>query len=102
LNDLSKDSVYVKTNQLFIDNNRTQNERLVAKAMYILNPQESNAFKSEFSTLLDALYEKTTNVSYEEALIQFKKKDVYGSIITAVFAPVGTDPNTYFVVDNSE
>ena len=86
LNDLSKDSVYIKTNQLFIDNNRTQNERLVAKAMYILNPQESNAFKSEFSTLLDALYEKTTNVSYEEALMQFKQKDVYQALVEILVA----------------
>lgn len=58
MSDLGNDDVYIKANKIFVDNTRTQNERIVAKAMYILNPQESNAFKSEFSTLLDALYEK--------------------------------------------
>lgn len=81
MSDLGNDDVYIKANKIFVDNTRTQNERIVAKAMYILNPQESNAFKSEFSTLLDALYEKTTNVSYEEALKQFKLKDVYQSLV---------------------
>lgn len=86
LNDLSKDDVYIKTNKLFIDNTRSQNERLIAKAMYMLNPQESNAFKSEFSTLLDSLYEKTTDVSYEEALKQFKQKDVYQALVEILVA----------------
>ena len=81
LSDLSKDDVYLKVNKIYVDNPRSQNERIIAKAMYILNPQESNAFKSEFSTLLDALYEKTTDVSYEEALKQFKLKDVYQSLV---------------------
>ncbi len=33
---------------------------------------------------------------------RFKKKVIINSVLTAVFAPIGTDPNTYFVVDNSE
>ena len=40
-------------------------------------------------------------LSYDESA-NFKKKDVYGSVLTAVFAPAGTDPNTYTVLDNSE
>ena len=52
----------------------------------------------EFMYWMDSAGNK---LSFDES-VKFKKKDVYGSIITAVFAPVGTDPNTYFVVDNSE
>ena len=52
----------------------------------------------EFMYWMDSAGNK---LSFDES-VKFKKKDVYGSIITAVFAPVGTDPNTYVVVDNSE
>ena len=40
-------------------------------------------------------------LSFDQS-VKFKKKDVMDSVVTAVFAPIGTDPNTYVVVDNSE
>lgn len=80
LKDLGKDPLYNEAKKM-LSRPQDEVERLVGRILYTFNKSETNAFYSEFTTLLDSLYEKDTVVEYSDALDQFKKTQPYQNLI---------------------
>lgn len=83
LKDLGKDPLYNEAKKML---SRPQDsvEEFIGRILYTFNKSETNAFYSEFTTLLDSLYEKDTVVEYNDALIQFKETQQYQNLIEII------------------
>lgn len=83
LKDLATDPIYQEAKNMFSKPNDIV-EEFVGRILYTFNNSETNAFCSEFTTLLDSIYKKDDVVSYNDALNEFKKLDYYKNLIKVI------------------
>lgn len=83
LKDLAGDPLYKEAERM-MQKPQDELEEFVGKILYAFNKSETNAFYSEFTTLLDSLYKKDIVIEYNEALGKFKETEPYKNIVWVI------------------